>query len=189
SCYEGGLSYECDPLFTLCLGRPTSDTCSYGTAKATKDFHNTNYINMASLSDINGIPNPWIVYISYLTEPSVRLTITVEDADPGFDDYMASFVINLSVPSVSTNAWSTYELTEQISYRISFQYRFVCDLNYYGQLCDKYCILQNKSGGHYWCEAGTGKKICLEGWKGSNCAEDVDECAQGYCAKGTCQNL
>ena len=46
-----------------------------------------------------------------------------------------------------------------------------CDEDYYGADCDVYCVLTDNCSGHYYCEEGTGDRICLSGWQGAKCKE------------------
>ncbi|XP_078363782.1 uncharacterized protein LOC144648000, partial [Oculina patagonica] len=47
--------------------------------------------------------------------------------------------------------------------------RVYCDADYYGADCNTYCVGRDDSGGHYKCDESTGNKVCLTGWRGTNC--------------------
>lgn len=51
---------------------------------------------------------------------------------------------------------------------ISYKIRVICDENYYGSKCTKYCQPRNDSFGHYTCDEN-GNKVCLPGWSGNRC--------------------
>lgn len=51
---------------------------------------------------------------------------------------------------------------------ISFKIRVVCDPNYYGIRCTKFCKPRNDTFGHYKCDE-SGNKVCLPGWRGIQC--------------------
>ncbi|CAG5115949.1 unnamed protein product [Candidula unifasciata] len=74
-------------------------------------------------------------------------------------------------------------------YRLVFQIRIYCETNYYNSNCTKYCLASNGPKEHYTCDPETGAKICLPGWTGLDCTEDIDECLLNYCGKGICVNL
>ncbi|XP_063416763.1 uncharacterized protein LOC134699001 [Mytilus trossulus] len=47
-----------------------------------------------------------------------------------------------------------------------------CDPQYYGSDCAIKCVPTNKCDGHYTCNH-QGNKICLNGWRGTDCTEQV----------------
>ncbi|MBN3319066.1 JAG1 protein, partial [Atractosteus spatula] len=70
--------------------------------------------------------------------------------------------------------------------RVSLEYklRFLCDANYYGPFCNKFCRARDDFFGHFTCDA-TGSKVCMEGWMGPECRQAV--CRQGcHLAHGYC---
>ncbi|KAH9512835.1 hypothetical protein Btru_036715 [Bulinus truncatus] len=65
-----------------------------------------------------------------------------------------------------------------------------CDPTFYGPSCDIYCLVENPSVEHTFCNISTGKKQCLKGWSGTDCQTDIDECQTVTCHnRGTCMNL
>ena len=51
---------------------------------------------------------------------------------------------------------------------IVYKIRVICDPNYYGSRCIKFCQPRNDSFGHYTCNEN-GNKVCLPGWRGNRC--------------------
>ena len=51
---------------------------------------------------------------------------------------------------------------------IIYKIRVICDPNYYGNRCTKFCQPRNDSFGHYTCNE-SGNKDCLPGWRGKLC--------------------
>ena len=51
---------------------------------------------------------------------------------------------------------------------LSFLDRVLCDPNYYGSTCTKFCVPRDDWLGHYTCNQ-TGNKQCLPGWVGEYC--------------------
>ena len=51
---------------------------------------------------------------------------------------------------------------------IKYEYRVVCDTNYYGSKCKKYCKPRNNRFGHYTCNSD-GIRVCIPGWTGPSC--------------------
>lgn len=51
---------------------------------------------------------------------------------------------------------------------ISYRIRVVCDKNYYGKSCTKFCLPRNDTFGHFTCDEN-GNKVCMAGWRGKHC--------------------
>ena len=51
---------------------------------------------------------------------------------------------------------------------IRYKLRVVCDENYYGKSCTKFCHPRNDMFGHYTCDEN-GNKVCMAGWRGKHC--------------------
>ena len=66
--------------------------------------------------------------------------------------------------------------TQRIHYgptaTIKYQFRVVCDRDYYGPKCLDYCKPRNDSFGHFTCDK-SGRKICMTGWTGQQCITGV----------------
>ena len=58
--------------------------------------------------------------------------------------------------------------------RVTFQVRFrvMCQLNYYGADCSRFCVAKNNVNGHYTCNSD-GFIRCLEGFENpqNNCKD------------------
>lgn len=56
-----------------------------------------------------------------------------------------------------------------------------CEANYYGKLCNVFCMSNNSSLGHHTC-ANDGKPLCIAGWTGTRCETPVctEDCSWSY---------
>ena len=76
---------------------------------------------------------------------------------------------------VSTNIvrpsskWST-TITRSSITKMSFDYHVMCDENYYGDECDRFCRARDDQFGHFFCTKN-GTRKCIEGWRGEYCDE------------------
>uniref|UniRef100_A0A1A7WBF7 Delta-like protein n=2 Tax=Iconisemion striatum TaxID=60296 RepID=A0A1A7WBF7_9TELE len=67
---------------------------------------------------------------------------------------------------------------------IRYSYRIICNENYYGDTCSKYCAARDDRFGHFTCKPD-GEIDCLPGWKGHYCEEPI--CLEGCNeSNGTC---
>lgn len=55
---------------------------------------------------------------------------------------------------------------------LKFALLVYCDPQYYGGDCSIKCVPTNKCDGHYTCDP-QGNKVCLNGWRGTDCTEQV----------------
>ncbi|CAG5126508.1 unnamed protein product [Candidula unifasciata] len=98
-------------------------------------------------------------------------------------------VLNETIwPSREQAVWADRVMSDN-SHTMRFRVRMYCDANYYTTSCNVMCVADNSSTGHYLCEPGTGRKLCLPGWQGTQCTQDIDECALSFCHSGQCSNL
>ncbi|XP_013065196.2 uncharacterized protein LOC106054038 isoform X1 [Biomphalaria glabrata] len=193
TCREDANTNNCDPMFTFCLDKPKSaasiTSCFYGSVGESGYYQNT--LNIDFGSDIKGIGNPWIVATNSL-ESSIMLVIRIRDDDVFGDDHLATWATILTepiYPSKAVAVWSSKE-TNSGDYRFTFDIRIYCDADSYSSTCSVTCVAQNTTTGHYTCAPSTGKKICMKGWNGPNCEQDINECTSGVCQNnGTCVNL
>ncbi|XP_005106589.2 uncharacterized protein LOC101849874 [Aplysia californica] len=194
NCDEDGLfGSSCDPMFTFCLSRPREtpsiNICHYG--KTGESGHYQDRSEIYFDNNIRGIVNPWSVTFTTLKEPTIMLVIRTRDDDIlGGDDHMATWGTNLTETiqaSRSTAKWKSHS-SKYFSHEMRFKIRIFCDADFYTSNCDVQCLAQDSDSGHYVCNPKNGTKICLAGWKGENCDEDINECELGYCQRGTCEN-
>lgn len=68
------------------------------------------------------------------------------------------------LPSADWHTLNHHGKTARITYRVRVQ----CDLHYYNATCTKFCRPRDDKFGHYRCD-GNGDKVCIPGWKGTNC--------------------
>lgn len=194
--YESGCG-DCDPMFTFCVDRPSSQIsvdrreCSYGVVGESDHYHNTGHVTFGD--NIKGIPNPWRVRFGSLHEREIMLVMRSRDDDLFGADHMITFATRLTETvypneNRATNKEQTRRIREG-SHLLVFQIKIFCIESFYGWDCSRKCIPEDSQRGHYDCDIETGDKICHEGWTGSNCHEDKDECALGFCKNGVCTNL
>ena len=71
---------------------------------------------------------------------------------------------------------------------LSFQVN--CRENSFGPNCTIECIPVDNNTGHFTCDS-EGNQVCIAGYTGTNCLEDVDECANSVCVaiNRVCRNL
>ncbi|KER20016.1 hypothetical protein T265_11336 [Opisthorchis viverrini] len=68
---------------------------------------------------------------------------------------------------------------------MSLHYRLRCKRHFYGQGCGVFCHGQRGTHGNYECDPNTGHIVCLDGWRGDRCTEDLNFCSRH---PGICQN-
>ncbi|BFZ08930.1 hypothetical protein BsWGS_11969 [Bradybaena similaris] len=196
SCTEHIGMNKCDPYFKFCLDRPrqwlSMSPCFYGSTVESGYFSDTNNVDFSNMPSIKGIPNPWIITTDRLMDSSIFLIIQVYDEDAvSEDDHTQTWGTTMAEtikPSKNNAPWASKE-TSSGSHRLVFQIRIYCEPNYYNPNCTQFCLASDGPNGHYTCDPNTGAKICLPGWTGSDCVEDINECSLNYCERGTCENL
>ena len=58
--------------------------------------------------------------------------------------------------------------SSDVGVHLAYEYRVLCDVNYYGVGCSDYCRSRDDVHGHYAC-ATNGTIVCLPGWRGDFC--------------------
>src|SRR6218665_1017297 len=77
--------------------------------------------------------------------------------------------------SVGSN-WTRENFTdESTAASLLYEFRVVCQRNYFGSGCVRVCASRDDVFGHYDCDAD-GLRVCMNGWTGSYC-----ETGQVYC--------
>lgn len=94
--------------------------------------------------------------------------IRAYDSDPVVDDHLDNIFIEMDLAE-SSNFTTAQEFTGDMNrVIIRMTFRVMCQENYYGANCDRYCLAQNDSEtGHYTCEAD-GSIRCLSGFENVN---------------------
>ncbi|RUS78625.1 hypothetical protein EGW08_013595, partial [Elysia chlorotica] len=182
-------------MFTFCVDRPSDQKsvsrqdCSYGVAGETDHYHNSGRIDFGD--NIKGLANPWKVRFGRLHEKQVMLVVRTRDDDLFGADHMATWGMTLTETVYPTESESKYETRRMRSgsHLMVFDIKIYCIEDTYGWDCSRKCVPTDNADGHYDCDKSNGNKICHTGWTGSNCNEDKDECALGFCAHGDCKNL
>ena len=79
-----------------------------------------------------------------------------------------------AVPSSDNRFSDPFTYTGNASYSsLELAFRLTCGQDHYGPDCT-YCVPMNDSvEGHYTCNDETGARICLEGYRGTQCAECI----------------
>ncbi|KAK3743376.1 hypothetical protein RRG08_061312 [Elysia crispata] len=202
TCREDFNTNKCDPYFRFCLSRPqsspsvSSSACQYGITGESGRYNNENSIDFAQSYNLNGISNPWRVQVSRFYDSQIMLVARVVDHDRySRNDHMHTWGVRLTetvYQSRNEAQWANRLMTQNSKYNpsLSFKIRLYCDPDFYSSSCAVYCRAQDSSSGHYTCDKATGQKICKQGWEGSNCAWDIDECRRDsdLCNHGTCSN-
>eukprot|EP00794_Sanderia_malayensis_P020236 gene20236-22215_t len=100
----------------------------------------------------------------------------------GADDFVDDYAINVYI--APGTGWSERGFSGRRS-RIVAYVGVWCDTNYYGNDCATYCLAKDDASGHYTCDQRTGSKVCIKGWKGSECHLPICYCdfAHATCAE------
>ena len=87
----------------------------------------------------------------------------------GNNDLMDRFALNIIAQSTSSlSAETTFLGVTSGTMTISFT--IACDANYYGLLCNVFCIAQNSAQfGYYTCNPSDGSRVCTSDYTGSEC--------------------
>ncbi|XP_067684343.1 uncharacterized protein [Haliotis asinina] len=145
---------------------------------------NHNEINFTS--SFQGTPNPFIIDVLSAVPSSIKILVMVYDHDGRYSpDHVDSLSKSINIQAAATEqmaVYTSYTLRRRTELEIAV--RAYCDSDWYGSSCEKYCKATTDHG-HYRCHLQTGAKVCLEGWKGENCDQDIDECTE---INNTCQN-
>lgn len=189
---DGGLTSNCDPYFRFCVTKTGSNDCQLGWYTCSNHFHNTRVIDFGS--NVCGISNPMVRtnIDNFDTNPSLKLTTHVWDADTFSDDHLStwSFDFKIFPKKDSESAPFNEAYTSGGGHHLWFSHRSYCNAFYHTARCDVYCKAQDTASGHYTCDENSGQKICMQGWTGPSCNQDINECQNSACYnQGSCTNL
>ncbi|XP_021356594.1 delta-like protein 1 isoform X1 [Mizuhopecten yessoensis] len=179
---------ECRTFFSICILHyitdvPDTPSCPFG--HTLTPVLGGNSINETALAVLNYFPLK--IPFSYAWPGSFTLVIdVVHDAfhnrtltDPTQRILRSVVIDSLYPPTV----WKRETMVSE-SVDLFFNYRILCDENYYGPECNVICRPRNDNLGHYLCDEN-GTKICLPGWEGEHCqrALCLDTCnkTNGIC--------
>ncbi|XP_033112005.1 fibropellin-1-like isoform X2 [Anneissia japonica] len=132
-----------------------------------------------------GIDNPYIFTMMTFTN-GIRIKGIVHDNDHGRDDKIDEYKQNISFTPARTSSqsnWTSVTITGRRS-SLDIQVRGYCTTYYYGNTCNVFCRARDDTTGHYSCSS-SGGKICLSGWQGTSCNQDVNECLFSPCENET----
>ncbi|XP_048252990.1 protein jagged-1-like isoform X2 [Haliotis rufescens] len=172
TCYDA-----CDPIFSVCVDDPRDGKPRALYRGITAGMH-TGSNDVVFGSSIQGTPNPFIIQVHKAMPSVITVKVVVADDDlQSEDDYMDTLTTSANI-SASANrlksSYAPYQLHGRTSLKI--EVRAYCDPYWYGSACETHC--RNTINDHYMCNFTNGDRMCLEGWKGGNCDEDIDECSQ-----------
>ncbi|XP_046542312.1 protein jagged-1-like [Haliotis rubra] len=181
---------KCDPKFTICIDGPEGRKPCSVYKNATNYIHNQDIIHFGS--SIQGTPNPFIIHVPKAVPSSIEITVEVYDSDDtSSDDHMDTLSKLINIQAAATEQAAVYTpYTVWGRTKLKIEVRAYCDPDWYGSACATYCKA-TPDHSHYTCHPHTGAKMCFEGWKGDNCDEDIDECAEinNLCQRGgSCTN-
>ena len=106
---------------------------------------------------------------SFLKQGAVQLYVEVYDIDDGADDHVDDVYVEINLDPNTQFTTATNFYGNNGNSRISLSFRVTCTANYYGTDCATYCVPTDDASGHYTCDQGSGARICLSGWSGSDC--------------------
>ena len=70
-------------------------------------------------------------------------------------------------------------------HRMSIQLKVYCNTDFYGGNCSVACTQSDTDAdGHYTCDLDTGEKVCLTGYEGTDCKDNIDDCLSDPCQNG-----
>ncbi|XP_067683192.1 uncharacterized protein [Haliotis asinina] len=175
---------KCDPIFTLCIDRINGGKQCSLYKRTTNYIHNHNTVQFGDR--IHGTPNPFVIYVPNAVPSMIEITVQVFDHDAIISgDHMDTLSKQINIQAAATEQTALYTLyTLRGRTKLIIAVRGYCDTDWYGASCEKQCKATTDND-HYTCHLETGAKLCLEGWKGENCDQDIDECQE---IVNTCQN-
>ncbi|XP_073239420.1 hemicentin-2-like isoform X2 [Porites lutea] len=162
---------ECDTFFRVCLNKRNTQhdlstgPCMYGEVttvvlrRSSISFTNTSSSN-------NGFRNPISIHLSSLWRVAYSLVLEARDADNSSNSELIDRVVQRGT-LLSNNEWELHAYNSSVV-TISYKIRVICDADYYGNRCKKFCRARNDNSGHYTCDKN-GNKVCLSGWRGDRC--------------------
>ncbi|XP_050417531.1 neurogenic locus protein delta isoform X2 [Patella vulgata] len=179
----------CRTFFTLCLLHyqkpvPNYPTCTFGEAV-------TQIVGENNIGHELGAEPPFTVQIPFSFYWPGNFALIIDAWHDHHRNRSTSdtrhIIIRVSRAKrlKPSRIWQEDERLTRTS-QLTFSYRVVCDDNYYGLGCDRWCKERDDPFGHYRCTSN-GEKTCLSGWQGELC--DKVECARsclesnGFCDK------
>lgn len=171
---------DCDPYFKLCIGDASNSDCSIASLQSAV-YRDSNSVNFGT--SFGRTTNPLNIPFSTWPKSGVRIKIQVYDEDSRSDDdlidNLETIISDTPSPSV------THAVTREVLIRGKTQLfggiTVYCDESWYGDDCGHHCSPQDDdTRGHFTCSQ-TGEIICLPGWEGDHCTENIDECASDPC--------
>ncbi|XP_071788874.1 uncharacterized protein [Asterias amurensis] len=150
-------------------------------------FDNKNKFDFPAIIPKN-IANPQLLKVDNW-KGGVRVKVLAYDDDTIGKDDIGEFDQNITIESsssVDAATWRDYTIKIDKS-EFLYKVKIYCNANFYTSDCGVYCKPRDNTQGHYGCNQTTGAKMCHDGWEGSDCTIDTDECASGPCHNGaTC---
>lgn len=97
------------------------------------------------------------------------MMIRVDDTDVDNDDLLDRVIVDMVLGFSSSYSSINSHLGYYNRVTMTFRFRVICDTNYYGADCTRFCVSQDSNTlGHYTCNAN-GDRVCLDGYTGVDC--------------------
>ncbi|XP_055958296.1 delta-like protein 1 [Patella vulgata] len=180
---------KCDPKFTICVdnayGSDSMNDCQFG-KYTTGDTIDTDHIVFGDY--IGGMRNYFPFKFTQWTGV-VKVKVDIVDVDDvNSHDHIDTIRRHINRAPTRPPRYTAELIKQRTSLEIDA--RVSCDAHYYRHDCFIYCKPSDDAiNGYYTCNQDTGAKICKQGWTGSSCNVDIDECEESICQNnGTCTN-
>ena len=169
---------NCDTFFRICLQHyqekvQENGGCTLGNATTPILGRDTFFIADTSNATSPSFQNPVSMHFEFLWLIKFNLIVEAWDKDnetrPVKQELIERDKLQGSLnPGVK---WQKRTHNGQ-SATIQYEYRVICDHNYYGQKCNTRCTARNDRFGHYTCDS-SGMRVCMPGWTGAECTKAI----------------
>ncbi|XP_073994592.1 protein serrate [Rhodnius prolixus] len=166
---------ECSVFFRLCLKEYQSSVtpashCSFGNTSSAVLGHNSfTLLEPAKATLVLPFTFRWTRSFTLILQALDYNNFTTPAVEGLLEEASYSGII---LPSAEWHTLNHKGQTARITYRVRVQ----CDRHYFNSTCTKFCRPRDDKFGHYLCD-NEGDKVCLDGWKGTNC--EIAVCKQG----------
>ncbi|XP_062860431.1 protein jagged-1 [Trichomycterus rosablanca] len=169
---------QCDTFFRVCLKEyqvrvAPIGTCTFGSGSTPVLGGNSHAVHHHGHEG-----GRIIIPFKYAWQKSFSLVIEVFDHDNETSDPGHEGLIERVLLSSMLNPGEQWQSHRHHSRHFSLEYRlrFMCDTNYFGPQCNKFCRARDDFFGHFDCDVA-GSKVCKDGWTGPECTQAM--CKQG----------
>ena len=105
--------------------------------------------------------------ILYLMKGEFQFATVVRDDDTDADDLLDRVIVDRTL-GVSSSFSSVTRLGFYGVVTMQFEFRVMCESDYYGSDCTVRCTSRDDAMGHYSCDSN-GNRVCLDGYSGVDC--------------------